>query len=580
MNKRERRFLQSEVLVEAGESPKITGYAAVFGKRSFLLGDFVEVVDSKAFDECLASNPTIVGLINHDESLVMGKTTSGTMRVSVDEVGLKYEIDPPDTSYAKDLMVSMRRKDIDSSSFGFFCRADSWAYDKVTKQNVRTILKADVFDCSIVLNPAYGDSSSQVRSLFPEDKGSIPEEITAKIAELRHAQRKEHRFKNITAAVAGVKWAIQSEKLETICALLNSRAAGVVATKEEIQAAMMGNESVYQAEPSNGVAVIPVYGVISQRMTMMAEFCGGTSCDKLTSQLRAAVADESIKTIVLDIDSPGGTVTGVPELAAEIMKLREQKEIIGVANGMAASAALWIGASCSKLVVIPSGEVGSIGVYQMHQDVSGALDKAGVNIQFISAGEFKVDGNPYETLSDTAKSDMQAGVDEFYEMFVEGVAAGRNVSVETVKSDFGKGRMLMAKDALKVGLVDSIQTLDEVVSGLLSVDTHVETEEPMTEPSDSGVEVLAQVAKTKHKAEVPECGCDCPECEMGDHEDCTGEDGECDWDDMGDSDDMDDMDNVSTKSEMEDGVVAEKAKSFAESEANANTLLRVKLMSL
>jgi HK97 family phage prohead protease len=569
MSKRERRFLQSDVSVAQGETPKITGYAAVFNSRSFLLGDFVEEVDPGAFTKCLSNNPDIVGLFNHSSDMVLGRTSSGTMRVSTDEYGLKYEIDPPDTSYAKDLMVSMQRKDISASSFGFVCIKDAWSYDKKTNQNVRRIMEAEIFDCSPVTNPAYGQASSQVRSLFPDDKGQIPEAITSKIAELRQSQRKEHRYKNILSAVAGVTWAIQPEKMETICALLNARAAGISATKEEVQAAMMGQEQGFQAEPINGVAVIPVYGVISQRMTMMAEFCGGTSCDKLTGQLRAAVADSSVKTIVLDIDSPGGTVTGVPELAAEILKLREQKEIIAVANGMAASAALWIAASCSKVVVIPSGEVGSIGVYKMHQDVSGALNKEGVAIQFISAGEFKVDGNPYEKLSKTAKSDMQEGVDAFYEMFVAGVAAGRNVSVETVKADYGKGRMLMAKDALAVGLVDSIQTLDEVVSSLLSAEVNVVIEEPVIQPSDSGIEASAVVA-------THDCGCDCDACADGDHDECTGDEGDCDWDEYSASLVAE---PVVAEAVIETATVQTKEQ-FDENEANLNAILKVKLMSL
>jgi HK97 family phage prohead protease len=593
MSKRERRFLQSDASVGVSADKKITGYAAVFNKRSHDLGDFVEEIDPHAFDACLATSPDIMGLINHNESLVLGRTTSGTMSVSVDTTGLKYEIDPPNTSYANDLLVSMGRKDISGSSFGFYAREDAWSYDNKTKQNVRRLLKVDIFDTSVVTNGAYPDASSQVRSLFPDDKGHVPEAINSKIAELRATQRKEHRFKNILSAVAGVKWAIQPEKLETICALLNSRAAGISATKEEIQAAMMGNDSVYSDDQPSGVAVIPVYGVISQRMTMMAEFCGGTSCDKLTGQLRAAVADPSVTAIVLDIDSPGGTVTGVPELAAEILKLRDQKQIIGVANGMAASAALWIGASCSKLIVIPSGEVGSIGVYQMHQDVSGALDKAGVVMKFISAGKFKVDGNPYEKLSASAEEDMQEGVNEFYDMFVAGVAAGRGVSVDKVKSDFGQGRMLMAKAALAAGLVDSIQTLDEVVSGLLGTDTTVASVVLPDGSADSGIEANGIVADMGEEDDENEygCECDCQQCMNDDCENCSMDDCEdeecaehgCPYqfeDGIDGIDDEDDEEDGMYSSVLTPDSAVALELSPEEIEANLNTLTKAKVMSL
>lgn len=536
MIKRERRFLQSDISVETGEtSPKITGYAAKFSPaRSGDLGGFYEELAPGCFDKSLNdSTSECVGLFNHDANQILGRKSAGTLRLSVDSEGLKYEIDPPDTQVARDLMVSMRRKDVKSSSFGFFCVKDSYKEDKKTGQLIRTIHEAELFDVSPVVFPAYEDSSSQVRSLFPDDKGSIPESITSKIAELRTKQRGELRFKNILSAVASTKWAILPEKLETICALLNSRAAGIAATKEEIQAAMMGQDSVYAGEPVSSVAVLPVYGVVSQRMTLMAEFCGGFSCHSLTTDLRAAVADPAIKTIVLDIDSPGGSVTGVPELCAEILKLREQKEIIAVSNGMAASAAYWIAASCSKIVVTPSGEVGSIGVYQMHQDVSGALDKAGVAISFIKAGQFKTDGNPYEPLSDSARTDMQDGVNAFYEMFVEGVAAGRGVSVEKVKADFGQGRMLMAKDAVAAGMADSIATLDEVLAGLTPSDVAVAPQEPVETETDNGIEVTAIVADMNDgDGDMDfDCTCDCPECLAGDHADCTGNGEDCGFDD-------------------------------------------------
>jgi capsid assembly protease len=581
-NKRERRFLQSDVSLEQGVTPKFTGYAAVFNKRSSDLGNFVEVIDPSAFDACLSSNPDVVGLFNHSNDMILGRTTSGTLKLSIDGTGLKYDIDAPDTSYSRDLQVSMKRGDVKSSSFGFYCLQDKWSVDAKTNENVRTILKADLFDVSVVTIPAYPDASSQVRSLFPDDKGAIPEVITNKIAEVRAAKRAEKRGRNILAAVSSSKWAILPEKLETICAFLTGWSDGHKASKEEIQAAMMGQDGVFEAEASNGVAVIPVYGVINQRMTLMAEICGGTSTDRLTSQLRAAVADPAVSSIVLDIDSPGGTVTGVPELAAEIMKLKEQKPITAVSNGMAASAAYWIAAACSSVVVTPSGEVGSIGVYMTHQDVSGALDKAGVKISFIQAGKYKTDGNPYEPMSESFLADAQAGVDEYYAMFVQGVADGRGVTAEKVKADFGQGRMLMAKDAVAIGMADSIATLDEVVSGLLGAEVTVgSVTEPIENPADSGIEIMAVVKKSAD----------------GDYD----EDG---YDLDGYDEDGYDRDGYDSEGYNEDGVnrngdkkiitvapepVADRtneeiAASYlakvAEAEANANSMRRLKLLQL
>lgn len=168
--KAERRFLSAEVraMGDAGAAPKIGGYAAKFGVRSLDLGGFMEVIAPDAFDSCMAGNPDIMGLFNHDRNYVLGRTSSGTMRCAVDSVGLSYEIDAPDTQIARDLMTSMKRGDIRGSSFGFYCLDDTWDIDAETDQLIRTITKASVFDVSVVTDPAYLAADSSLRSQFPE----------------------------------------------------------------------------------------------------------------------------------------------------------------------------------------------------------------------------------------------------------------------------------------------------------------------------------------------------------------------------------------------------------------------------
>jgi len=522
MSKQERRFLTQEirVITTDGSAPKITGYAAKFAPvRSADLGLFFEEIDPHAFDECLADESNdIVGVFNHNADMPLGRRSAGTMRVSVDAVGLKYEIDPPDTQVARDLMVSMKRGDVKSSSFGFFCLEDSYREDRKTGDVIRTIHKAVVFDCSPVVYPAYPDATSQVRSLFPDGKGEVPAEITTKIAETRAARKAEKRYNKVLSAVAGTKWAILPEKLEVICALLAARAEGKSATKDEIQAAL---ELRHQDAPvSNGVvAVIPVYGVIAAKMGMFDDISGGTSCEALSGALRTALADDSISAIVFDHDSPGGTVTGVPELAAEILAARGKKPIIAAVSGMSASASYWLASACDKIVVTPSGEVGSIGVYMTHQDVSAAMDKAGVKMTFIQAGKYKTDGNPYEALSASAKADMQDGVDKFYDMFTSAVAAGRGVSQAKVVADFGQGRMLLAADAVAIGMADEVATLDQVIAGL----TVVNELPNVVGVVDSPVEASADANVVAMN--MNGCDCNCPECQSDNCEDCSN--GDC-----------------------------------------------------
>jgi signal peptide peptidase SppA len=215
------------------------------------------------------------------------------------------------------------------------------------------------------------------------------------------------------------------------------------------------------------VAVIPVYGVIEHHSDWLMELFGGTSVDGLRESLRGALNDPDVKAIVLDIDSPGGTVAGITELAAEIREARGgAKPIIAAANAFAASAAYWLASQADELVVTPSGQVGSIGVYAVPQDLSGMLEQMGVDVTLVSAGPHKTEGNEFEPLSDEAREALQERVDASYNQFVGDVAAGRRVSAEQVKTDFGGGRVLSSKKALAAGMVDRIETLGETIQRL------------------------------------------------------------------------------------------------------------------
>lgn len=174
----EHRTIPCEFRV-AGDSgsPVIYGYAAKFGVRSEDMGGWVEIIAPNSFDAHLATNPDVRGLYNHNADLVLGRTAANTMRVSVDTVGLAYEIDAPDTQYARDLLVSMKRGDVNQSSFGFIAKDASWDYDEVIGVDVRTVKEAELFDCSPVTFPAYTQATSGVRSL-PDD---MPVEVRSKV---------------------------------------------------------------------------------------------------------------------------------------------------------------------------------------------------------------------------------------------------------------------------------------------------------------------------------------------------------------------------------------------------------------
>jgi signal peptide peptidase SppA len=214
------------------------------------------------------------------------------------------------------------------------------------------------------------------------------------------------------------------------------------------------------------VAVVPLVGSIIPRADGLAESSGAISVQRFRGALRRAMADPEIGSVVLDVDSPGGAVSDVPEMADEIYQARGAKPIVAVANTLAASAAYWIASAAEELVVSPSGEVGSIGVFAMHQDMSAQLAQKGVTVSLISAGKHKVEGNPFEPLGEEARAAIQERVDDYYGMFVSAVARQRGVSRADVLSGFGEGRVVGAREAVRLGMADRVATLDETVQRL------------------------------------------------------------------------------------------------------------------
>lgn len=256
-------------------------------------------------------------------------------------------------------------------------------------------------------------------------------------------------------------WALERGRLYAYASVLARRYAGGSHEGEERATPQAASVRTVGAPRSGSVAVIPVYGAITQRATMMSMCDGGTSTQSISNALRQANADESVTSIVLDIDSPGGSVYGVSELAAEIRA--SSKPVTAVANSLAASAAYWLGTAASEFFVTPGGEVGSIGVWMAHEDWSKAVAEQGVAVTLISAGKYKVEGNPYEALTPEARDFMQSRTDDYYGAFTRDVAKGRNVSVDQVRAGMGQGRVLGAAQAKAENMVDGVMTFDQVI---------------------------------------------------------------------------------------------------------------------
>jgi signal peptide peptidase SppA len=271
------------------------------------------------------------------------------------------------------------------------------------------------------------------------------------------------------ADVEGRVWAIRPDVLARLVEL--GRAGATVDAAREALEDSGALAAVDAARGprivAGGVARIGLQGVITPRASFLSILFGlGGGLPMFRAELRSALGDSDVTGIVIDVDSPGGLVDLVPEVAAEVRNARGSKPIVAVANTLAASAAYWIASQADEIVVTPSGEIGSIGVYAGHRDISRALDAAGITMTLISAGEFKVEGNPYEPLGDEARAAIQRGVDDYYDLFVKDVAAARGAKVAEVRNGYGQGRTLTAKRAVSEGLADRVGTIEDTIARL------------------------------------------------------------------------------------------------------------------
>lgn len=257
--------------------------------------------------------------------------------------------------------------------------------------------------------------------------------------------------------------AIEERALEQMIMFLERAPSEIKIDSTEVQAAIAALRQQNPRALNGNVYVIPIQGVITHRANIFTAMFCGTSCEWVSQELDKAMADPAVSRILFDVDSPGGFVGGTPELADKIMEIRDTKPVTAVANTQAASGAYWLASQATEFVASPSAEVGSIGVFTLHVDQSKNLEMQGVKPTYIKAGKYKTEGNPYEPLSDEAREAIQSRVDTYYDMFIKAVARGRGTDVSSVRSGFGQGRVLPAKDALSAGMIDRVMTLEDAI---------------------------------------------------------------------------------------------------------------------
>jgi signal peptide peptidase SppA len=336
-------------------------------------------------------------------------------------------------------------------------------------------------------------------------------------------------YARILSEFYGHAWAVPEDQLLRMHQLLSAQNSGVKwsdpeimdrITEANVKSGYIARQhfaaSPLRSQNSGGgkVMVIPIVGVISHRASMLSDVSGpgaGTSTQKLQEKFRLAIDDPDCKAIVLDVDSPGGSVEGVMELASEIYAARRQKPITAVCNSMACSAAYWLASAAGEVVCTPSGQCGSIGVYMLHQDESEALKKDGIKITVIKAGKYKTEGNPSEPLSQEAYDAFLEKVNDYYGMFVKAVSQHRGTSQTAVREGYGQGRSLLAGDAVRQGLADRVGTLDDILGEALGRRRLGSAAAAVTMPH--GARILGKSARPEDDQDEDACACDCIACQ-------------------------------------------------------------------
>jgi len=261
-------------------------------------------------------------------------------------------------------------------------------------------------------------------------------------------------------------WAIMQDKYTEICGIYARHLRGEKLNIRAIEA-QLGHplQNINETEVFGSVAVLPIHGVLAKKANLFQKVSGGSSMELISKEFTALMQDDRIQTIILDVDSPGGTVAGTEQLASMIYEARDKKRIVSVANELMASAGYWIGSAASEIYITSNTSVvGSIGVVTEHTDSSKLQEKEGIKTTVIHSGKFKAVGHGNAPLSAGDLKVIQDQLDYTYSIFVNTVAKYRGVDSQTVLTDMADGRTFIGEQAIEAGLVDGVSTLQDLIA--------------------------------------------------------------------------------------------------------------------
>lgn len=216
----------------------------------------------------------------------------------------------------------------------------------------------------------------------------------------------------------------------------------------------------------DGTAIITITGSLVNRGAWIGTNSGLTSYEGIQHQIKSAMNDPNVHSVIFDMHTPGGEAVGAFETADAVRQLSKKKRTRAVVNGMAASAGYAIASGADEIIVSETGVAGSIGVVLLHADFSRALANEGINPTLIFAGAHKVDGNPFEALSQEVRADLQGEVNAFYDLFIKTVSKGRGNRMSAAAARKTEARTYIGQAAVDVGLADAVGSFETVLAEL------------------------------------------------------------------------------------------------------------------
>jgi capsid assembly protease len=259
------------------------------------------------------------------------------------------------------------------------------------------------------------------------------------------------KLNRVGSIVNGVPWAIEPRAMDVISDIFQRHIDGA-------EIPDVGTENEGGADFVNGVAVFTIMGPVIPRANLMSNVSGATSSEEIVSAMKRFASDDAVKAVVLDIDSPGGSVLGGFEAADAIADLANYKPVISSVSGMACSLAYLFASQCDEIYATRASVIGSIGVIARIQSTDRMAKNEGVDTITVATSRHKAMAGLTE---DEMRAELQAEVDKYMSMFAAALEDKRADRMDV--SAVSNGKTWLATDAEELGLVDGIKSRDEVI---------------------------------------------------------------------------------------------------------------------